>query len=113
VRHLLSRTQKVARVEGSTETLRILHEPEEDHFEGITTGDESWFQYSYPSSKMFARSATDVIPRTRHANGTKKNMITILFTGCKLTVLDILPKGSRFNQLYFVDYIFPMWKGKT
>jgi hypothetical protein len=34
-------------------------------------------------------------------------MITIFFTGRKLTVRDISPKGSKFNQLYFVDYIFP------
>jgi hypothetical protein len=32
-------------------------------------------------------------------------MITIFFTGCKLIVLDILPKGIKFN--HFVDYIVP------
>jgi hypothetical protein len=47
--------QKVARTEASTEILRNLHESEENHFEGISTGNESWFQYSYPSSKMFSR----------------------------------------------------------
>jgi hypothetical protein len=31
----------------------------------IATRDESRFQYSYPPSKMWARSPTDVIPRTR------------------------------------------------
>jgi hypothetical protein len=76
--------QKVARVEESTEMLRILHEPEENHFKGIATGDESWFQYSYPSSKIFARSPTNVIPRTRRAIGAKKTIIIISFTGPKL-----------------------------
>jgi hypothetical protein len=56
---------------------------------------------------MFAQSPTDVIPRTLQVIRTKKIMVTIFFTGRKLTVLDILPKGSKFDQLYFVDYIFP------
>jgi histone-lysine N-methyltransferase SETMAR len=34
-------------------------------------------------------------------------MIRIFFTGGKLIVLDILPKGNKFNGLYFVEYIFP------
>jgi hypothetical protein len=34
-------------------------------------------------------------------------MIAIPFTGGKLFVLDILSTGSKFNQRYFVDYIFP------
>jgi hypothetical protein len=105
--HFLLPAQKVARDEASTEMLRILHESGENHFEEIATGNESWSQYSYPSSKMFARSPADIIPRTRQAIGTKGNMIAIFFTRRKLIVLDILPQGSKFNQLYFVDYIFP------
>jgi hypothetical protein len=107
VPYYLSPAQKVGRVETSTEMLRILHESEESHFEGIATSDESWFQYSYPSSKVFIQSPTDVVSRTRQAIGTKETMMTFSFTGRKLIMLDILPKGSKFNQLYSVDYIFP------
>jgi hypothetical protein len=35
--------------------LSILYESEANHFDGIATGNESWFQYLYSSSKMFAR----------------------------------------------------------
>jgi hypothetical protein len=101
-----SSAQKVIRFEASTKILRIPHKSEENLFEGIVTGDESSFQWPYPSSEMFAWSPTDVIPRTRQAIGTRKSMITIFFTGRKLIVLNILPKGSKFNQLCFVDYIF-------
>jgi hypothetical protein len=76
----------------------------------IGTGDECWFHYSYSSSKRSARSSPDIILRTRQAIGTKRTLRTIFFTGRKLTVLDVLPKGSKFNQLYFVDYIFPNLK---
>jgi hypothetical protein len=89
--------QKVARVEASTEMLRILHDPEEDLFKGIATGAESWFQYACPSAKMFAQLPSDVIPRTRQVTGTKQTMMTIFFTGCKLRALDILPKENKSN----------------
>jgi hypothetical protein len=34
-------------------------------------------------------------------------MITIFFTASQLILLDVLPKGSKFNQQYFIDYVFP------
>jgi hypothetical protein len=42
----LAPAQKVVRFEASPEMLGKLHESEKNHFEGIATGDESWFQYS-------------------------------------------------------------------
>lgn len=36
-----------------------------------------------------------------------KIMITPFFTETKLIILDILPKGRKYNQLYFVHKIFP------
>jgi hypothetical protein len=96
-------------VEASTEMLRILHELEENHLKGLAAVDESWFRdsYFYPSSKMFAPCLTDVLPRTRQAIGTRQTMITLFLTGRKLFVLDILPKGSKFSQLYFAGHVFP------
>jgi hypothetical protein len=68
----MSPAHTLAHVEASTEMLRVPPESQENHFEGIATGDEFWFQYSYPSSTMFARSATDVIPRMRQVIRTEK-----------------------------------------
>jgi hypothetical protein len=34
-------------------------------------------------------------------------MITIFFIARQLILLDILPKGSKFNQQYFIDSVFP------
>jgi hypothetical protein len=56
---------------------------------------------------MFARAPSEVIPRTRQTIGAKKTMITIFFTVGQLIRLDILPKGSKFNQEYFIDSVFP------
>jgi hypothetical protein len=103
----LSEAQKSARVEASKEMLRILQDSEENKFDGILTGDEFWFRYLLSCSKSFAQSPAEVVSRIRHGIDTKKTMITIFFTGCELIVLNVLPKGSKFNQLYFIDYIFP------
>jgi hypothetical protein len=62
--------------------------------------------------KMFVRSPTDVISRTPQVIGTKQTMITIFFTGHTQIVLDILPNGCKFNQSYYVDSIFAIWKGE-
>jgi hypothetical protein len=61
----LSDAQKVARVDRAREMLMILQESETNDFNSIPTGDESCFQYITASSKMFARSAADAIPRLR------------------------------------------------
>jgi hypothetical protein len=103
----LSNAQKVARVEAAKEMLKILQKSETNDFNGMATGDESWFQHTMASSKMFARSAADVGPRTGQAVGANTTMITVYFTAMKLTVLDVLPTGSTFNQLYFIKDIFP------
>jgi hypothetical protein len=56
---------------------------------------------------MFARAPSEVIPRTRQTIDAKKTTITIFFTAHQLFLLDILPNGSKFNQQYFIDYVFP------
>jgi hypothetical protein len=43
---------------------------------------------------MFARSAADVIPRTRQAVDVKETMITVLLTTKKLIMFDIIPRDS-------------------
>jgi hypothetical protein len=70
--HYPSPVQKVARVEASKTILPVLQDAESNDFEGIATNDESWFRYCYPSSTMFARAPSEVIPRTRQTIDAKK-----------------------------------------
>jgi hypothetical protein len=37
----------------------------------------------------------------------RKAMITVFFTAKKLIVFNVLPRDSTFNQLYFINDIFP------
>jgi hypothetical protein len=71
VYHSLSGAQKITRVDAAKEMFMILQESEMNDFDSIARGDESWFQHTTASLKTFARSAADVIPRTRQAAGTK------------------------------------------
>jgi hypothetical protein len=87
VPHSLNAAQKVARAEAA-KMLRILQESETNELNGITAGDESWFQQTVASSKMFARSAADVIQMTQQAiHATNYN-------------LDV----PHRNRIYYVRY---------
>jgi hypothetical protein len=90
--HFLSPAQKVVRLETSKTILRVLQDTVSNDFEGIATGDESWFRYCCPSSTMFARAPSEVIPRNLQNNWRKETMITIFFTARQRIMLDVLPE---------------------
>jgi hypothetical protein len=100
------RRPKVAPVEAAKEMFRIFQESEMNDFDRIATGDESWFQHTTTSSKMFARLVADVIPRTQQAVRANKTMIPVFFTAKKLGVFDAFPRGHIFNQVYFINNRF-------
>jgi hypothetical protein len=77
----------------------------EHNFEGITTSDESWFLYTTYGDSMFATSAREVVPRTKQNISAKKIMITTFFTSTRLLMPNFLPKGTKFNQDYFIDTV--------
>jgi hypothetical protein len=52
---------------------------------------------------MFARLSADIVPRMRQGIGAKKITLTLFFTARKLIVLNVLPKGHKANQQYFVN----------
>jgi hypothetical protein len=79
----------------------------EHNFEGITTGDESWFLHTTYGDSMFATSAREVVPRTKQNISAMKTMITLFFTSTRLLVLNFLPKGIKFNHNYFIDTMLP------
>jgi hypothetical protein len=75
VLHTLSDPHKLTRAEALNELLQILNDLEADSFDGITTGDTSWFHCLYDSSAKFAKSPGNVIPRMRKGIGVKKTYL--------------------------------------
>jgi hypothetical protein len=90
-----------SRIEFSRDLLQILEDHRELQFDGITTGDESWFRYLIQFDSMFVSFRDAVTPRIRPDISTK-TMLTIFFTSRKLVILDALPKGHKYSQDYFV-----------
>jgi hypothetical protein len=85
----------------------------EHNFEGITTGDESWFLLTTYGDSLFATSTKEVVPRTEQNISAKKTMVTIFFTSIRLLGLNFLPKGTKFNQDYFIDTVLLNLYSKT
>jgi hypothetical protein len=48
-----------------------------------------------------------ILFRPRGRQLARKTMIAAFFTAKKLIVFDVLPRGGTFNQLYFINGIFP------
>jgi hypothetical protein len=107
VSHQLSSSQKANRVNHSRALLHLLQQLQPFDFEGITTGDESWFMDEYESDSMFASSADMVLPRLRADFQVKKTAVTIFFTSTRLIVLSSLSQGQSFTQEYFISEIVP------
>mgnify|MGYP001073832873 CR=1 FL=1 len=105
VPHELTEENKIERVQKSKELLAILLEHQKNNFCTIITLDESWFYFEYQARAMYASSSKKVPPRTSHNMSSKKCMLTIAFSGDRLYCIDSLPKGTKFNQEYFIDNV--------
>jgi hypothetical protein len=74
-------------------------------FEEIATGDKPSVSCYIESDWMFADRREEVIPRLRPGISIEPVMITVFFTARQLIALDVLPKGQRYDQEYFVQKI--------
>jgi histone-lysine N-methyltransferase SETMAR len=105
--HLLSDESQKFPIVGSKKALRLPGLCPEPNFEGIALGDEFWFECSSYSNSMFADSRESVGPRIQRDISAPKTMIPIFSTSKRLLVLEALPKGTKFNQDYFIQCRFP------
>ena len=71
------------------------------------TGDESWFYLKYESPFMYSLSPEKVPHRTSMTISSEKIMVIMFFNGNCLLCCDMLPKGRKYNQRYFIDHIIP------
>jgi hypothetical protein len=52
---------------------------------------------------MFAISAREMVSMTKQNISAQKTMVTVFFKSTRLLGLNFLPKGTKFNQDYFID----------
>jgi hypothetical protein len=80
-------------------------EPEISDFEGIATEDGSWFQNHYQPREMFVAARQNMIPSLRIQLEIPKVMIAVFFTSRMKTVLELLWKGSKLDQDFFINTV--------
>jgi hypothetical protein len=98
---LLSDDQKKSQMIASQNLLSMLRMYAKHDFEGITTGDKSWFQSSSDSDSMFADSRESIVPRIRQDISAFKTMITIFFTSKRLSGVGCLPRRCQIQSGLF------------
>jgi hypothetical protein len=114
VPHELSDDQKKCRADQSGMLLDVLRLNAECNFEGIATGNESWFLCTTYADSVFAASVVEVVPRIERNRSARKTMIATFSTSTRLLALNSLLKGTKFNQGYFIDAVLPdLYSEKT
>jgi hypothetical protein len=104
---LLDDVQKNHRPASAIELLKLLWGREVYDFDGIATGNESWFQYDYELREMFAAWRDKVTPFVWTRLMVQKVMITVFFTSTTLIVIEALLKSRKFNEDYFISTVLP------
>lgn len=107
VPHLLTCEMKEKRVEQCKLILNALETARRSHFNGIMTGDESWFLYSYQPTHQWVlhdEKPGEIVERSHYQ---RKIMVSIYITMNGKFLVDIMPKGCNFNSNYFCGIILP------
>ena len=105
VPHVLNSEQKLNRVRLAKQLLEVIAQARHQSWRYFLTGDESWFffvedfaiQWVAPNQKPFQRSKRTI--------SSPKRMITVFWSPLGFQIIEMLPKGSKFNSRYFIDEI--------
>jgi hypothetical protein len=71
----------------------------------IVTLDESWFQLHPDHELIWAHPDEEIPERERHIVQSQKVMLTIVRNPGGFHLVNILPKGFKFNESYYVTQI--------
>jgi hypothetical protein len=68
----------------------------------IVTLDESWFYLHADHEPIWVRPDAEILERERHTVQSQKVMLAIVWNPDGLHLVNILPKGFKFNASYSV-----------
>ena len=105
VPHILTAAQKADRVGKSGELLRLLRSMNKGRRHLIVTLDECWFYLHEDHSVQWLPPGEKPAVRERITVQTPKMMLTIVWNTEGFHVVEILPKGAKFNADYFCNSI--------
>jgi hypothetical protein len=101
----LDSTQKQNRVTFSRALLEVLRREQQNNFDHVITGDESWFFIDYPNESVWAGSRDEVPIRIKQTIDTEMCLISVLWSANGIHSLIDIPKGESFNSLFFCSVI--------
>ena len=111
VPYILSDEVKSERIEVSNKIYKILINSSERKLNAIITCDESWFYYNYYSSSVWLPEG-EKVEKPKRLISDEKIMIFTAFSTAGLILIEMLPRGQRFNSTYMCEIILPKLRQK-
>jgi transposase len=105
VPHTLTESEKVTRVQRTTELLGLLQSIKHQGWQYIVTLDESWFYWEIDWEQQWLPEDDEPGTRTRRGIDRKKTMLTIVWNTRGFHVIDAMPRGETFSARYYIDHI--------
>jgi hypothetical protein len=88
--------------EQATAMLSYLRAAQNDGWQHLVTGDESWFFFDTSPCRMWTLSKDDITTKSRQQIQSKKCLVTIIWNPTGFYVVDRLPNDTKMNN---ADYI--------
>jgi hypothetical protein len=95
----------VDRLAKSIELLQVLTRAEKTKWQFILTGDESWFFYYTPNSRIWLPPDAETPEVAQRLINMPNIMVMVFWNPSGLYVNRFLERGTSFNSSYFIDYV--------
>lgn len=105
VPHTLNDSQKVQRVNYSKHLLDIIKQARHQSWAFFLTGDESWFYFINDFEQQWLQPNEKPSTKPKTIISTPKRMLTVFWSPLGFRIVEMLPKGQRFNSEYFISSI--------
>jgi hypothetical protein len=104
VRQALPEGERREHVEKSTALLSVLAKAKTKAWQFVITGDEAWFFYDMPHSKIWVPPDADAPEVAKRLINTPKTIMTIFWNPSGIHFLAALLEKALFDAEYFLDY---------
>jgi hypothetical protein len=105
VPHSLTEAQRQIQIDRSIELLRSLESAQANEWQSLMTLDESWFYLSTSHEKVSIQAGQQPPETVKHMIGDRKMIVAIVWNPQGFHLVDVLPKGQKFNANYYIDRI--------